>query len=59
MPVDYEEKIRFFTKHLLIFRINHEDDELSGINWKLKSHSKLGKLFFGIFLLNWGDNGVI
>lgn len=24
MPVDYEEKIRFFTKRLLIFRINHE-----------------------------------
>lgn len=59
MPVDYEEKIRFFTKRLLIFRINHEDDELSGMNCKLKSHSKLGKLFFGIFLLNWGDNGVI
>ena len=25
MPVDYEEKIRFFTKRLLIFRIKHED----------------------------------
>ncbi|EPG35471.1 hypothetical protein F907_02839 [Acinetobacter colistiniresistens] len=25
MPVDYEEKIRFFTERMLIFRINHED----------------------------------
>jgi len=39
MPVDYEEKIRFFIKCLLIFRMYHEDIYFSGMHWNSSCHT--------------------
>ena len=55
MLVDCEEKIRLFTKRLLIFRINHEVVYMRGMRYGATYHRAIDLLFVWVFLLNWSD----
>lgn len=55
MLLDCEEKIRLFTKRLLIFRINHEVVYIRGMGYGATYHRIINLLLLSVFLLNRGD----
>ena len=59
MPVDYEEKIRFFTKRLLIFRIKHEDVYFWDVKDYITRPMHAIPLLSAIFLLDRGNFSLV
>lgn len=55
MLADCVEKIRLFTKRLLIFRINHEVVYMRGMRYGATYHRAINVLFVWGFLLNGRD----